>query len=47
MNQRLAKKIRQANRRAWKEYFKAIKELPFTKRWGIAWYILFGKKEKK
>ena len=44
MNARLARKIRQATRRNWREYFKDIKEQPFTVRWRIAWWIVFGKK---
>lgn len=44
MNNRIAKKIRQVNRRNWRAYLKDIKALPFIVRWRIAWWIVFGRK---
>ena len=44
MRATLAHKIRQQTRRNWREYLKEIKELPFTNRWRLAWWIVFGKK---
>jgi len=40
MNQRLAKKIRQASRRNWREFYWDILALPFRTRLGIAWFIV-------
>ena len=47
MNGRIAKKIRQVNRRNWREYLTEIKEQPFIVRWRYAWWVVFGKKRKK
>lgn len=44
MNSRIARKIRQVNRRNWREYLSEIKDLPFMFRWRLAWWIVFGKK---
>jgi len=46
MNGRLAKKLRQISKRNWRQYIAEIKELPFTVRWRIAWFIIFGSKRK-
>ncbi len=45
MNDKLAKKIRKANRHGWRNFYLEIKRQSFSVRWGIAWYILFGKRE--
>jgi len=44
MNGRIARKIRQVNRRNWREYLSEIKGLSFTVRWRLAWWLVFGKK---
>lgn len=46
MNGRIAKKIRQANRRSWRAYLKDIKALPFGVRFRLSWWLLFGDKRK-
>jgi len=42
MNSRVAKKIRRHSRRAWVEYFQAIREWPFTTRLHFCWDVLFS-----
>ena len=44
MNGRVAKKIRRAAKRSFFEYLAAVKSWPFTARWRLCWYILFGKR---
>jgi len=45
MNARVARKIRQVNRRNWRQYLSEIKELPFNNRWRLCWWLLFGDKK--
>ena len=40
MNQRVAKKIRQVNRRNWREYVRALYDLPLKQRLLFAWHII-------
>jgi len=40
MNGRIAKKIRQVNRRNWREYIKVIYALPLRTRLLYAWHII-------
>jgi len=47
MNNRIVKKIRKAYRRPWLEYLDQVKEWPWEHRWRLAWWILFGKVQKK
>ena len=47
MNGRIAKKIRQVNRRNWREFYGDLLELPFKNRFRIGWYIIWHSKKKK
>jgi len=44
MNEKLMKKIRKANRRAWREYVGAICKLPFVNKLYWCWFILTHRK---
>jgi len=46
MNGRMAKKVRKYSRRAWWEYFHAIREWPFGVRLRFCWQVLFSKPKK-
>jgi len=46
MNQRIVKKIKKYAKRNWMEYLKEVKQWPFSNRWRLCWFILFGKVSK-
>ncbi len=45
MNHRVTRKIKQAMRRNWREFYGDILLLPFQNRLAIAWYILTHSKK--
>ena len=47
MNGRTAKKIRQVNRRNWREFYTDLITLSFGVRLRIAWYLVSHKRQKK
>ena len=47
MNGRVAKKVRKYSRRAWWEYFNAIREWPLDVRLRFCWQVIFGARPKK
>ena len=46
MNGKLAHKIRQAAKRAWKEDLDEMRDLPLGHRIALCWWLMFGRKHK-
>ena len=44
MNSKVAKKLRKYTKRNFFEYVGAVRQWPFTARWRLCFYILFGKR---
>lgn len=45
MSEKSSRKLRQIMKRTSKAWFREIKTYPFTVRWRIAWFIMFGDKK--
>lgn len=45
MNGRIVKKIKKYSKRNWFEYVREVKKWPFSARWRLCWFILFGKEK--